>query len=159
MAELTRQLQQLPKPQGQQLQRPQQQQQQPQQQSLQAPKRHVCPMCGRSFARSDHLTTHVRTHTGEKPYACPHCPYRASQKSHMNTHLRTVHRNTVRNTNTATATTASSSSSSSSPSSHFLTAAANSSLPLSGAPAMDSSGVMFPSSSQNMSSLFNTTLR
>ncbi|XP_076059135.1 uncharacterized protein LOC143035883 isoform X19 [Oratosquilla oratoria] len=56
------------------------------------PKRHLCPICGRGFARSDNLTAHVRTHTGEKPYACPQCPYRAAQKSSVNTHMKTMHR-------------------------------------------------------------------
>jgi uncharacterized Zn-finger protein len=36
-----------------------------------------CDCCGRFFSRSDHLRTHRRTHTDEKPYRCAVCPYAA----------------------------------------------------------------------------------
>ncbi|KAI4759252.1 amidase signature enzyme [Aureobasidium sp. EXF-3400] len=30
----------------------------------------VCPHCGRTFKRTEHLSRHVRTHTKEKPFSC-----------------------------------------------------------------------------------------
>ncbi|XP_037796467.1 zinc finger protein 513-like [Penaeus monodon] len=51
-------------------------------------KMHQCPYCLYSTDRKDHLTKHVRTHTGEKPFGCPHCPYRSGTKNTLNTHIR-----------------------------------------------------------------------
>ncbi|XP_063871753.1 broad-complex core protein isoforms 1/2/3/4/5-like isoform X15 [Scylla paramamosain] len=51
----------------------------------------VCPICGRSISRSDHLKTHLRTHTGEKPYICPCCPYRCSDSSNLQKHIKKHH--------------------------------------------------------------------
>ncbi|XP_069997012.1 longitudinals lacking protein, isoforms H/M/V isoform X11 [Penaeus vannamei] len=50
---------------------------------------HQCPFCPYTTIRSTHLTRHICTHTGEKPFGCPHCPFRAAQMDSLKTHIRT----------------------------------------------------------------------
>ena len=44
--------------------------------------------CERRFARSDELSRHRRTHTGEKKFACPMCERRFMRSDHLTKHAR-----------------------------------------------------------------------
>lgn len=44
--------------------------------------------CERRFARSDELSRHRRTHTGEKKFACPMCSRRFMRSDHLTKHAR-----------------------------------------------------------------------
>ncbi|XP_064121231.1 zinc finger and BTB domain-containing protein 14-like isoform X7 [Macrobrachium nipponense] len=51
----------------------------------------ACPYCPYSAVQKEKLNAHVRTHTGEKPFACEYCPYRSTRKDHLKTHVRLRH--------------------------------------------------------------------
>ncbi|CAH1783072.1 unnamed protein product [Owenia fusiformis] len=48
-----------------------------------------CGTCHKSFSQAANLTAHSRTHSGEKPFRCPMCNRRFSQSSSVTTHMRT----------------------------------------------------------------------
>ena len=50
----------------------------------------MCDQCNRAFSRSDHLASHKRTHTGEKPYQCPlvDCQKRFTRSDELHRHLK-----------------------------------------------------------------------
>ncbi|XP_005091155.1 protein glass-like [Aplysia californica] len=48
-----------------------------------------CSTCNKAFSQAANLTAHLRTHSGEKPFHCPVCERRFSQSSSVTTHMRT----------------------------------------------------------------------
>jgi hypothetical protein len=57
-------------------------------------KKHVCPVCKKRFTRPSSLTTHIYSHTGEKPFVCevPGCGRHFSVISNLRRHKK-IHQN------------------------------------------------------------------
>uniref|UniRef100_A0A6C0IXC2 C2H2-type domain-containing protein n=1 Tax=viral metagenome TaxID=1070528 RepID=A0A6C0IXC2_9ZZZZ len=47
-----------------------------------------CSECDHIAKRKGDLISHMRTHTGDKPFRCQYCPYAAAQSSALRRHLK-----------------------------------------------------------------------
>lgn len=52
------------------------------------PKQFSCSVCGKSYMQASSLQTHMRYHTGERPYHCTQCGRTFVQSGHLTSHLR-----------------------------------------------------------------------
>jgi hypothetical protein len=53
------------------------------------PAMHPCPVCNKLLSVNTNLTTHMRTHNGDRPFRCDRCPRAFAQRVNLKRHLRT----------------------------------------------------------------------
>ena len=55
--------------------------------------KHICSVCKKYFAKSEHLRKHVITHTGERSHSCDQCGKAFFQDAHLKSHM-LIHKGT-----------------------------------------------------------------
>ena len=50
-----------------------------------------CPFCPKKLQSKSNMKTHIRTHTGEKPFFCELCDYQCSQSANLKRHMKRNH--------------------------------------------------------------------
>ncbi|OQE05831.1 hypothetical protein PENVUL_c021G07536 [Penicillium vulpinum] len=58
----------------------------------QSKRRYPCPMCSKSFTRSEHRIRHERSHTLEKPFSCRYCRRKYARRDLVLRHEKTIHK-------------------------------------------------------------------
>uniref|UniRef100_A0A3Q1EGH3 C2H2-type domain-containing protein n=1 Tax=Acanthochromis polyacanthus TaxID=80966 RepID=A0A3Q1EGH3_9TELE len=56
--------------------------------SAEGKNKHCCQLCGRNCLKASALKTHLRVHSGERPFQCPVCKKSFVQQAHMMEHQR-----------------------------------------------------------------------
>ena len=59
------------------------------------PEEFGCPVCGKTMKDAKSMYTHIRIHTGEKPYKCSVCYYCSGDRSNLSRHMKRTHGITI----------------------------------------------------------------